>query len=340
MKLPPYSNKTPSPYLTLLCDTEGRLLEIILDEEGLLTQDCKGRLFPSLFNGEHVEKALDFLLEVREAGATFDKKLSIGNTERSSNLFFTGIRLRDTISVVARPTLEESEYFLDKISYLNNDLVNSKRELVSINSKLTLRSAENRDILAELKHRVKNSFNMISSMIHITLMEKRSQETLNVLNELNDRVMSVSQLFDILNSSDSFSEIKLNTYLETITSTMISMKENISLETDFEELVVSIKQASVIGLITTELVTNAIKYAFPAGHKGSISISLKTLDGLTSLKVRDNGIGLPHGFNPSVNGGMGIKIVLGLSDQIEGTFYMKGNSEGTSCILVFEAKRE
>ena len=85
----------------------------------------------------------------------------------------------------------------------------------------------------------------------------------------------------------------------------------------------------------TELVTNAVKYAFPGGRSGTISVSLKKNSGGATLAVRDDGIGLPPGFNLNTSRGMGLNLVRSLLSQIDGKFRLEAEAQGTSCSVEF-----
>ena len=200
--------------------------------------------------------------------------------------------------------------------------------------------AENQELLRELQHRVKNSFNMISSMIDLASGEDGSSETLAALSQLNARVLSVAELYSLLYSSGSFAEVRLDEYCAKLASALIGLRPDISLVTDLEAVVVTANRAAPIGLIATELITNSLKYAFPGGRKGSVTVSLRAGPERAVLAVRDDGVGLPPGFSPSGASGKGIKLVMGLTQQVGGSFAIAGDRGGTSCTLEFAAEGE
>jgi len=184
-----------------------------------------------------------------------------------------------------------------------------------------------------LQHRVKNSFAMICSMISLASRANCSPETLSALGELDARVRSVSELYTLLYSSGSFTEVRLDEYCGRVADAIAVLSTNISLVTELEDMTVPVEKAASIGLILTELITNAFKYAFPDGRNGNITISLKkTVEGGT-LEVRDDGIGLPAGFDHVENAGMGLRLVKAISGRIGGNFRMESDGSGTSCVM-------
>ncbi|MEI6386818.1 MAG: sensor histidine kinase, partial [Spirochaetota bacterium] len=195
---------------------------------------------------------------------------------------------------------------------------------------------ENQGLLSELQHRAKNSFNMISSMIGMAVSNATSSETRKVVEYLGVRVKSVSELYDLLYSKGSVTEVRLDDYCTRIAGPMIALNGNITLEMELESLTLSVKEAAPIGLILTELVTNVVKYAFPGGKSGTVTIGLKrTADGKALLEVSDDGIGLPAGFDLSADAGMGLNLIQGLAGQIGGVFRMDKGVVGTRGTLEF-----
>jgi PAS domain S-box-containing protein len=196
-------------------------------------------------------------------------------------------------------------------------------------------SVENRSLLSELQHRVKNSFNMISALVSLTIEEVESVEARQALSELEGRVRTISQLYSMLYQSGSFSEVRLDIYCSEVVTAISAFKGRIRFRTELEAIMVQAKIAVPIALILTELLTNCIKYAFPGNRPGQILVSLRRTEGGAELSVRDDGVGLPEGFDPRGQTGMGLQLILGLSGQIRGDFSMKGAESGTAAILSF-----
>jgi two-component system CheB/CheR fusion protein len=193
---------------------------------------------------------------------------------------------------------------------------------------------QNQDLLRELQHRAKNSFNMISGMINIASESEVSPDVKTALNELDSRVRAVSELYSLLYSSGSSLEVRLDDYCNRVAAPLVELSGAITLNTDMESMTVSAKEAAPLGLILTELMTNAIKYAFPGGRRGTIMVSLKRTAAGALLEVADDGVGLPPGLDPAGGGGMGLTLVRVLSEQIDGRFRMEGGV-GTRCIVEF-----
>ena len=231
--------------------------------------------------------------------------------------------------MIADPKRVEAETFLVEISHLNNDLINSQRELARKNAALVLISAEKSALLQELQHRAKNSFSMILSMIHLMSGECGPPETKAALAQLEARVLSVAELYSLLYSSGSPTVTKLDEYCVKVASALVGLRVDISLATETEKVLISTNRAAPIGLIVTELITNSLKYAFPDGRKGHVALSLHIRKDRAILEIRDDGVGIPEGFDPSADGGTGLMLVTGLAQQVGGTFSMVGSDVGT-----------
>ena len=195
---------------------------------------------------------------------------------------------------------------------------------------------ENVGLLRELEHRVKNSFNMISSMISSASNTASSTETLSILGDLDSRVRSISELYSLLYSSGSFSEVRLDEYCSKIAEPLVGLSSHVGLKLDLEGLVFPAKKAALVGLILTELVINAMKYAFPGGRPGSIGVILKKRSKGGFLEVCDDGAGLPPGFDPSASPGMGLRLVSAISEQLGGEFRLERGEGGARCIVEFD----
>ncbi len=96
----------------------------------------------------------------------------------------------------------------------------------------------------------------------------------------------------------------------------------------------NLDQAIPCGLILNEIVTNAFKYAFPDKREGEVRIQLREVDGMISLTMSDNGIGLPEGFDHENSETLGLQLVTILTDQLSATLDI-GLDEGTKYTLAF-----
>jgi hypothetical protein len=194
---------------------------------------------------------------------------------------------------------------------------------------------ENVNLLSELQHRAKNSFFMITALVHLMADASASAETRAVLEDLASRVQSISELYSLLYSSGSTHEVRLDEYCNHVAGSLIALSGQVTLQTDMAACTVPVRLAAPLGLIVTELVTNALKYAFPDARKGVVTLVLAQTAGGLRLEVQDDGIGLPASQDPASRIGTGLKLVDALVKQIEGHLTVQRGATGTRCVLEF-----
>ena len=225
--------------------------------------------------------------------------------------------------------LRDADGRVSKVFGVNQDITDRKKIEESLDSVIK----EKQILLAELQHRVKNSLSMIASLI--SLEEGRSQlsETREALSKIRSRVASLAALYDMLHETGDGGEIDLGKYVETIgrsvKDSLTNELKRVSLEVSCERVGLDVKRAAQIGLVVNELLTNALKYAFPGGKKGKIGLSLRAEADRIELSVTDDGIGLNPDFDAKTKSGLGFQLVRALAEQFGGEFTIKGKAVGT-----------
>jgi chemotaxis protein methyltransferase CheR len=191
-------------------------------------------------------------------------------------------------------------------------------------------------LLQELTHRVKNSLQFIAAMVLIEARSHKSGEGKAALERVSHRITALGQLYSTLSKADTVEAVDAATYLDELCRDLIASvhKEgdtSIILKTDFESELLPTDRAIPIGLIVNELVTNAVKYAFPGEAKGTVMVTLKRVPGELRLTVADDG----QGLDPRrVDSGLGGRLVDGFAQQLGGLVERKSDSRGTSVHLI------
>jgi two-component system, sensor histidine kinase PdtaS len=198
-------------------------------------------------------------------------------------------------------------------------------------------SLREKDVLFhELQHRIKNGLAMIASMIDLEAGRAEGPRMAEVLGNLKDRVGSMSALYDLFAASGTTGSVDLREYLgaiiDSLSEAYSGAHERIRIERDIESMRTDVKSALSWGLLVNELVTNALKHAFPGNAEGSIRIELSYSDGRIDLAVSDNGIGLPETFELERSGGLGLDIARMMSAQLGGTLSVD-RSRGTAFVV-------
>jgi two-component sensor histidine kinase len=187
-------------------------------------------------------------------------------------------------------------------------------------------------LLQELTHRVKNSLQIIVSMISLEARSQKTREGKIALESVSHRIAALGRLYAALGETGSVEEVDAATYLEALCRDLIEsvQKENaisIALKTDIERERLSADRAIPLGLIVNELVTNAVKYAFPGDSSGSILVALKRSPGELRLTIADDGKGVDPRRTDSGAGG---RLVEAFARQLGGRIERKSGSKGTT----------
>ncbi len=201
--------------------------------------------------------------------------------------------------------------------------------------RISLREKE--ALLREVHHRVKNNLTIITSLLNLQAASVEGKQVRDVLREAEGRVRSMATLHEHLYKSDLLGAVDLRSYISSLVRTLTRTYNRLGIDivTEIEGVTLDIALAIPCGLIVNELVTNAMKYAFPPDTHGLIVVSLtKEPDHQYVLKVRDNGIGFSPPYNLEESPTLGLKLVSILSRQLGGTAVFTYES-GTCCTVRF-----
>jgi two-component sensor histidine kinase/PAS domain-containing protein len=196
---------------------------------------------------------------------------------------------------------------------------------------------QQRNLLSEMQHRVANSLQIIASILLLKAKEVVSQETRDHLRDAHQRVLSVAEVQAHLHSVAGIDQIEVRAYLrklcEGLAASMTGPSHPIEIKVVVADGAISSSRAVSMGLIVTELVINAIKYAFPTiGAGDRIMVSYEATGHAWSLKVADNGVG-NHDSAATQGGGLGTAIVTALAAQLGGQIITTSNIGGMTICL-------
>ena len=198
------------------------------------------------------------------------------------------------------------------------EIVERKRAQEQIRASLK----EKEILLKEVNHRVKNNLQVISSLLRIQSRSIQDEKARQLFKESQSRVDSMSLIHEQLYQAKDLAKIDFAAYIEHLVTNLIHSYEITSavrLETAVDSVFLDLDMAIPCGLIINELVTNALKYAFPHGQDGQISVYLKAdRNGRLTIVVKDNGIGLPEGFDFQQTKSLGLQLVFLLTNQLGG----------------------
>lgn len=201
--------------------------------------------------------------------------------------------------------------------------------------------AEKEILLKEIHHRVKNNLQVISSLLSLQSRFVRDPVDLAIFTESQNRVRSMALIHEKLYQSGDFSKIDFSGYIERMVAELRrsygDVAGHVAFGIDVRDVRLPIEKAIPCGLIITELVSNALKYAFPDGRKGEVRIAMHTAGSLTVLIVSDDGVGIPASLEWRKAATLGLQLIHSLTNQVGGTVDCRiGN--GTSFRIEFPGK--
>ena len=194
-------------------------------------------------------------------------------------------------------------------------------------------------LLREIHHRVKNNMQIISSLFNLQSGHIKDEDARRMLKEGQLRIRSMALVHEKLYQSRDLSKIDFADYLRSLSVHLFHFfmieADRIRLETDLEDVHLDINSAVPCGLLLTELITNALKHAFPGDRKGVIGLGLhRRKDGTVELRVSDDGVGFPEAVDFRKTESLGLQIVDLLVGQLEGTIELD-RKKGTAFTVVF-----
>lgn len=204
---------------------------------------------------------------------------------------------------------------------------------------LEISLSEKEVLLKEVHHRVKNNLQVISSITKLQgERDGLDPKVREMLHHSRDRVRSMALIHERLYQNKQFSSIDLADYIEGLARNLLlsySTTGRVSLDLDLEPAHISIDQAMPCGLILNEIVSNALKHAFPDDRSGRIRVVLRMQGEQVRIEAGDDGPGLPVGFSEERDGGLGLELIALLTDQLDGRMERQAQA-GVSYLLTFE----
>ena len=213
-------------------------------------------------------------------------------------------------------------------------------ELKTGQDMLTKSLQEKEVLIKEIHHRVKNNMQIISSMLNLQGSYNRNPELKDIIVDMQNRIKSMAIIHEELYRSNDLSEINFGWCLQNLTNDLLysyaADPALIKIRLDVADVRLSIDTSLPCSLIINELVSNALKYAFPGGREGEVFVSMhKDESGACTLVVRDNGVGIPQEMDMEKVGSMGLLLVKLLVRQIGGTLAVRREA-GTEYAIRFK----
>ena len=219
---------------------------------------------------------------------------------------------------------------------LYHDVTEQKRAEEAVQAALR----EKEVLLREIHHRVKNNMQVISSLFNLQAGHIKDEEARRILKEGQTRIRSMGLIHEKLYQSRDLSKIDFSAYIRSLSVHLFHAyridANQVRLETELEDVHLDINAAVPCGLLVNELISNALKHAFPEGRKGVVKIGLRRReDGAVELRVADDGVGFPEKLDFRRTESLGLQIVNLLIGQLDGSIELE-RKRGTAIVIAFQ----
>lgn len=194
-------------------------------------------------------------------------------------------------------------------------------------------------LLQEVNHRVKNNLSIVASLMNLQSEKSHDEYHKQLFMECRNRLESISSVHELVYKTKSYSHINFKDYLIQIIQHIADSyksSKNVEVIKNISDVHVDISSAIPLALIVNELITNAYKHAFTKNKNGSIDVSLSEQNKKVVLIIKDNGKGFDKNIVPKNS--IGMDILNGLVDQIDGKSDLVSNNKGTSYKISFSKK--
>ncbi|MBD2257880.1 histidine kinase dimerization/phosphoacceptor domain -containing protein [Pseudanabaena sp. FACHB-2040] len=229
--------------------------------------------------------------------------------------------------------IQQSELY----EQIQSELAERKRAEEQLKSSLREKEA----LIKEIHHRVKNNLQIISSVLRLQSDFVRDKKVMALFNDSQNRIRSMALIHEKLYQSRDLLRISMAEYVQDLAhnllSSYVASSQRIQLQIQAESIWLNIDTAIPCGLIINELVSNALKHAFPDPHRSDNHVWVtmrQRKEGDFTLIVRDNGIGLPTGLDFKNTESLGLELVCIFTEQLEGSIEL-ADSEGTQFVVTF-----
>lgn len=301
-----------------------------MNTTGYLWQEVVGRQINMLTSGAEILPYSCDLKRAIIAGTNWKGELK--SLKKSGEAYF--------ISVNVSPVVDDLG-FVTNFVVLAQDISSLK----ATKEQLEKTTVENKVLLAELHHRVKNNLAIITGLMQLQAFNEENESIQNKLFSGVSRIQTMATMHEMLYENKSFTHLDFGENMKNIVSSISKMYHSVSsivkIEMEIEALELNINQAYPCSLIVNEVVSNVFKHAFDVGMTDCLlTLRLYSKNETVFIEAEDNGRGLPTNFEKyNQYSTLGVKLLLTLVRQIKGKYrYKKNGKGGTSFFLQFQKK--
>jgi two-component system, sensor histidine kinase PdtaS len=269
------------------------------------------------------------------------QKQQLTEKEAQQNSFITAITITALVAVSLIILLFGLYRNFQTKQRANQQLETLNIDLAAKNTLLDKRNADNELLLKEIHHRVKNNLEVVSSLLALQSARISDPNVQEAMLSSQSRVQSMGILHQKLYQNEHLAFIEMKQYFVSLSENILDTyneTNRITVECPMPEIELDVDTAVPVGLIVNELLTNALKYAFPQGQPGRVLLSLEDVGNqMLQLRIQDNGIGKVLNGQPTGTG-FGTQLIELLTRQLEGTIRQEV-SNGTTISIQFKKLR-
>jgi chemotaxis protein methyltransferase CheR len=326
-------NTVPEPFLIL--DESFRVLaasRAFCEVFKVDPADTQDQLLFALGDGQWNIPALRHLLET-----IIPDRVAMDNFEVEYD--FPGIGLRIMLLNARKVVYQTSPAITILLAFRDVTATRTiERDLALLLEQTQALLGEKRVLLQEMQHRVANSLQIIASILLLKARAVSSEETRGHLQDAHQRVMAVATVQQYLHTVEGIEQIELSAYLARLSmglgDSMVGESQPVAIEVVADDRRVESATAVSLGLIVTELVINALKYAFPDGKADArIRVSYESNGEDWRLIVADNGVGHAAPTSPPKDAGLGTTIVKALAKQLGAQVVLDSSAAGLRTVI-------
>ncbi|MCW5714830.1 MAG: HAMP domain-containing protein [Bauldia sp.] len=243
-----------------------------------------------------------------------------------------------SVRIADRPSAPELRNLATAFNAMAGSIENDAAELQQQNEKLNQLIGEKDMLVREMNHRIKNSLQLVSSMVSLQLATVTDPDARASLSAAQGRVAAVAKVHERLYSGQRLDSVEVAPYLVDLAhdlgETLGLPAAGGSITVRSVDEMLAPDKVIPLGLIACELVTNAVKHG-PTGGAVNVVVALERDGDRLRLAVSDDGEGLPQNFDPTANPGLGMKVIRALATQLGGTLEIDRPERGTTFSLRF-----
>jgi len=219
------------------------------------------------------------------------------------------------------------------------DSVKREKLLDDRNKELLQTLEENYLMIKENNHRIKNHIVMIESFVRLSSAGIEHKNFNQIIDDILSRILTMRNLYDKITYSNSSDNISLKEYLEDLITSIIDIftfNESIDISMDIDDIKMKNNDASALGIIINEVITNSMKYGL-INNKLELKISIKKENDRTIIIIKDSGSGYPDTINTKYDNSLGMLIIKNVSQQINAKCNFENNN-GAQTTIILNAK--